>query len=111
MRFETYDRSLALIRALRPILPRVTKHDRKLAGHMRDAANSVALNLREGSRRLGKDRIYHYSVAAGSADEVQGSLLQSEAWGYLSLEELTEALDLADRVLAMTYRLTHPRAP
>ena len=48
---------------------RVAAEDAKLAQQMTDALNSIPSNIGEGNRRLGKDRIDHFTVAAGSAGE------------------------------------------
>lgn len=108
-RFEAYDVALEICQGLRELLPRIKRHDGDLAKQGRRAASSMALNLKEGSRRLGRDRVHCYSIAAGSADELQGVLQVCEAWGYLPREEIRPVLELVDRELAMTYRLTHPR--
>ena len=76
---------------------------------MRRGAKSVPENIREGNRRLKKDRIYHFSVAAGSASEIQGALDTAVAWGYVTEAAVAEAKALIDRELAMLWRLTHPR--
>ena len=73
---------------------------------MKKAAASIALNLREGRRRVGKDRTHLWRVAAGSADEVQAALLVAEAFGYVDQASLKRPLELADRVLAMLWRMT-----
>ena len=67
---------------------------------------SVPINIREGNRRTGKDRPHLWRVAAGSADEVIGCLQIAEAWGYVEAAAIARAIELADRVLAMLYRLT-----
>ena len=101
-------------------MPRIQSHDGDLAKQLRRAASSVPINLAEGSRRTGKDRRYLFTVAAGSADEVrtavqlaqptakrttQSSALVAQSWGYLDREHIAGALELVDRVLAMTHRL------
>jgi hypothetical protein len=53
------------------------------------------------------DRRHHWRVAAGSANEVYTTLRVAVAWGKLQQSEVDEALRLLDRVLAMTWRLTH----
>ena len=74
---------------------------------VRRAAASVSLNVSEGSRRTGKDRIHLWRVAAGSADEVAASLRVAEAFGYVQAAGTARSLALCDRVLAMLWRLTH----
>ena len=105
--FHVFDVSLELIRSLRELLARVRQSDGDLARQLRRAAASVLQNISEGNRRRGKDRIYLWEVAAGSADETRSSLLSAEAWGYLDAEDIAEPLELIDRILAMLWRLTH----
>jgi four helix bundle protein len=107
--FHVYDLALELIRACRPLIERVARRDRSLAEQLRRAVQSAALNLREGNRRVGGDRLHSFRIAAGSADEVVGALEVAEAFGYLARTEVAPALALADRVLAMLYRLVGPR--
>ncbi len=107
MAFEAFEISLAVIRAVRPLVARIRLHDADLADQVRRASSSVSLNLAEGSRRHGRDRTHHWRVAAGSADETRAGLLVAEANGYLAMEELP--LGLLDRQAAILYRLVHPR--
>jgi four helix bundle protein len=97
MTFHAYENALELIQALRTVVPKIHQHDRKLAGHARAAASSVALNVAEGNRRRGRDRLQHFNIAAGSADEVKAALEVSLAWGYLSEDEVRRSLELVDR--------------
>ena len=108
MAFDALDVAIQLATALREPLGKVQQHDRDLAEQARRAASSVALNLGEGQRRGGRDRVQHFRIAAGSAAEVQTALRLAVAWGHVDPAGLTAALGLLDRVLAMTWRLTHP---
>lgn len=107
--FHAYDVARALIRALAPLLPHIDRHDRDLGRQLRRASNSIPLNVREANRRLKGDRTHLFSVAAGSAGEVQAILEICGDWGYLQPSQLTKPLELADRELALLWRLTHPR--
>ena len=107
MRFEALDLSIEVIHRLRTPMARLQSHDRSLHEQIRRAASSVPLNLAEGRRRSGKDRLHHWRIAAGSADEVRTALRVAVAWGDLEQSEVSEALQLLDRVLAMLWRLTH----
>jgi four helix bundle protein len=80
---------------------------RRSAQPLVDAASSVAANVAEGNPRQGKDRLYLFSVAAGSADETRVHLRVAQALGYLEPEQIAASLRLADRQLAVLYRLTH----
>lgn len=107
MSFDAFDVSLQLVRSLRQPLKQVQACDASLATQIRKAAASVPLNFNEGRRRRGGDRRHLWRIAAGSADEVRACLLVAQAWGYLEAEDLVEPLALLDRVLAMSWRLTH----
>ena len=77
-RFQAYDAALAMVAALRPVLEPLAKGDRALADQVRRAASSVALNLAEGNRRTGQDRLQFFRIAAGSAAEVRAALEVSQ---------------------------------
>jgi len=104
-RFEAYEVALELVAVLRPVLDQLAKRDRNLVDQLRRAAASVVLNLAEGARRAGRDRLHFYRIAAGSAAEVRAALAVARAWGNLAPDSGVEAL--LDRVLAMLWRLTH----
>jgi four helix bundle protein len=101
------DVSLDLIRRLRSPVSALARRDPSLADQLRRAASSVSLNLAEGSRREGKDRLQHWRIAAGSADEVVAGLRVAEAWGHLEPAEVQPLLALGDRLLGMLWGLTH----
>ena len=105
--FEAFNVALALIRSLRPVLAKLRSRDKKLAQQIEDAANSVGLNLCEGRRRVGRDRLHFWRLAGGSADEVRGGLYIAEAWGHICAEEVVPSLALNDHLLALTWKLTH----
>jgi four helix bundle protein len=96
-------------RALRPCLEALARRDRDLESHLRRAAASVVLNLAEGSGRLGKDRIQHYRVAAGSAAEAMAALELARVWGFVDSSAANTPEGLLVGVQAMLWRLTHGR--
>ena len=104
-KFDAYQVSLDLVRALRAVVGRVERRDRSLGSQIRRAANSVVLNLAEGNHKLGKGKRKFFCDAAGSAAEVHAALQVAEVWGYLTREALQPTLELLDRVKAMLYRL------
>jgi four helix bundle protein len=111
VRFYAFDVSLDLIRSLKEPVAKIRRHDANLADQVRRAATSVALNLKEGSRRQGRDRLHLFRIAAGSANEVDGAPHVALAWDYVELADVSEALRHADRELGMLYALTHwPKA-
>jgi four helix bundle protein len=107
MTFQAFEFSLELIRSLDQTLAILDRRDPDLARQLRRAAASVSLNLSEGNRRNGKDRIHLWRIAAGSAAEVAASLRVAEAFGYLQAGAIAKSLAFCDSVLAMLWRLTH----
>jgi four helix bundle protein len=104
---HAFDVSIELIRRLREPLARIQAGDGDLASQIRRAASSVPLNLAEGQRRAGRDRLHLFRVAAGSAAEVRAALVVAQAWGYVAEGDIAEGLALVDRLVAMTWRMTH----
>jgi four helix bundle protein len=107
--FHVYEVARELARASRPLIERIEKRDRSLADQARRAAQSVMLNVREANRRVGRDRLHGFRIAAGSADELVGALDVAEVMGYLAPADVITPVALADRVLAMLHRLANPR--
>jgi four helix bundle protein len=107
MGFDAFDVALDLVRSLKEPIAKIAAHDPALADQLRRARSSVPLNLREGRRRAGRDRLHHWRVAAGSADEIVGALLVGEALDYVTRDDIAASLGFADRVLAMCWQMTH----
>ena len=74
------------------------------------AATSVPLNLAEGQGRNGRDRHHHWRIAYASALETKSALSLLRAAGCVEPSDAGRALELFDRVCAMTWRLLHPKA-
>ena len=66
--FQVLDVAHSLVPLLREPLQRLARRDRALADQLYRAVSSVPLNIAEGNRRAGKDRIHLWRVAAGSAE-------------------------------------------
>ena len=107
MRIEALDIAIDTIRQLREPLRTLARCDRDLEKQLRRSLASMALTLAEGWRREGKDRTHLFRTAAGSADESRTALRVADAFGYLSLARLKQPLAGLDRVLAITWKLTH----
>lgn len=106
--FHAHDRVLETISALRPLLDKLHAVNAPLTGQMREAAESMALNLEEGTWKTGRDRSNRYRISGGSAAEVRSALHVAVAWGQLTEEETRAALELLDQVLAIVWRLLNP---
>ncbi len=102
-----YTVSVELIQNLRNLVPIIKRHDRDLADQIHRAATSVALNLSEGQRLTAGNQRRHFEIAHGSANEVKAALDLAEAWGWVA--DTSAPRQTLDRLLALLWRLTHPR--
>ena len=107
-RFEALDVWFQMSQALCSVLKQIQQHDRDLALQLRRAGASAPSCLSEGSQRVGRDRLHLYRIAGGSAAEVLTQLELAIAWGYVARDEAQPVIELADRVVAIVWRLTHP---
>ena len=105
--FVALDLALEIVRVVAPVLEKIRKRDADLARQGRKALSSIPMNIAEGNRRLGGDRVHSFSIAAGSADELRICLLTAEAFGYVGLDDIDKACELLDRELAILWKLTH----
>ena len=72
------------------------------------SAGSVPANIAEGHGRTGRDRTHHWRIAYASAKEVDAHLKLLLFTGAIGTSNAEHALQLFDRVRAMTWRLLHP---
>ena len=106
---QVLDVSLDAVRALRPLVVVVQRHDRDLASQLRRAASSIVLNVAEGNRSQGANARVRFFTAAGSTSETRAALKLAVAWGYTSVELATESEALLDRTAGMLHGLVHRR--
>ncbi len=78
---------------------------RSLADQVVRAAASVPANIAEGEGRSGKDRVYHWRVAYGSARELDVHLRLLLASGSVDAVRTQRALALLDEVRAMLWQM------
>ncbi len=105
--FDALEVSLALVQSLGAPLSVLRTRDPQLFDQIRRAATSLLLNLAEGRKRIGRDRLNHWRIASGSADEVRAALRVAAAWGDLGPASCERSFQLLDRIAAMLWRLTH----
>ena len=108
-RFEALDIALQAAGTAIGLVGRVPTKYRSLADQVVRSASSVPANLAEGHGRIGKSRLHHYRIAYGSAKEVEVHLRLLVDAGSIEWHRTTEAIELFDRVRAMTWRLLNPR--
>ena len=81
MALQLAEFSIQLVETLRPLVPRIRRHDRSLADQLVRATNSVALNIAEGEHSDPGNRKARFYSAAGSASETLAALRVAVAWG------------------------------
>jgi four helix bundle protein len=109
MSLQVQGLALEAVAALRPLMPLIRRSDRSLADQLARAASSVVLNLAEGACSDPGNRRARYFSAAGSANEARAALRVAITWGYVAEGRAAQAERVLDRVVAMSWRLTHPR--
>jgi four helix bundle protein len=106
MALQVAQLSIEVVEALRPLVPRIRRHDRSLADQLVRAASSVALNIAEGEHSDPGNRRARFYSAAGSANETLAALKVAVAWGYFAAAEAEVAAGMLRRVLAGLWKLT-----
>ena len=103
--FKCYQLSLEAVRAVRPLIEKIERHDRDLGRQLRRCLTSVPLNVAEGSKSRGKNRQARYANAMGSAEEAMACLETAEALGYLEQADLPVPIDRLDHVVSILVKL------
>ena len=98
-----------IVRSLLIVIDAIAKHDRALVDQLRRAASSIVLNVADGNRRVGRDRLHFFRIAAGSAAEVDAIAEVAVALGYVDETQVEVTRRLVDRELGLLWGLTHKR--
>ena len=109
MAYQVTELSLQLIEALEPLIPRIKQRHRSTADQIVRAATSIALNLGEAQYSDPGNRLARLHTAAGSAGETLVGLQVVARWRFLPEKETAAADALCRRVIAILWRMTHPR--
>lgn len=110
MGFQATDLALQALRDIKPVLRALSEHDSSLRDQILRAAQSVVLNLEEGTWKSGRDRANRYRIAAGSAAEVRGALRIAEALGYVASDVIEKPIESLNRVMAILWVIIGPKA-
>ncbi len=105
--FHVLEAALEVIAQLSAVEGKLRSKRKSLANEAGRAAESIALNVSEGSKRAGLDKPDLFRRAAGSADELTTALRIARASRFISAEEYAAIDAPLDRVRAMLWRLTH----
>ena len=106
MSLQVAEVSFEAIAAIKPLVPRIKRHDRSLADQVVRAASSVALNIGEADLSDPGNQRARFFTAAGSASESLTALRVAVCWGYIATEEAEVASGLLRRVLSMLWKLS-----
>jgi four helix bundle protein len=106
MTFQVEELTLELIRTLKPLVPRIRRHERSLADQLVRAASSIALNIAEGQYSDPGNRRARFYSAAGSANETRAALGVAIAWGYFAEADAQPAAALLERIVPMLWKLS-----
>ena len=109
MGFQTAAVAREIGRRIEQPLQAIKGRNAELGDQIARATISLVLNVNEASRRIGRDRINRFRIAAGSAKEILGALELAVDWHFIQESPNAELLVLLDRVLGMLWRLEHPR--
>ena len=107
MKLRILDVALESLKVLRPVLLRIRREDPALHRQVRDALNSMVLNLGEAEYSDPGTRKARFHTACGSTNEARAGVLAAQAWGYVSVAACEPGLARLDRVVATLWKLTH----
>ena len=105
--FDTLEVSLTVLDRVAEVEPKIRAKRKSLADEIGRAAESIALNVSEGSQRIGLDKPDFYRRAAGSARELTTGLRIAKARRYITPDDYAHVDEMLDRVRAMLWQLTH----
>lgn len=109
MKLEVHEVALEMIKSIKPLVAIIARHDRSLAEQIKRSGSGVALALGEGVYSRKGNQPARFQEALASAGETRTALRVALAWGYVSEGQTQATLALIDRIVAMSWRLTHPR--
>jgi four helix bundle protein len=100
-RLDVYRCAITFLTLSGPLASRAPRGHGELADQLRRAALSIPLNIAEGSGKVDRDAERYYRTARGSALECAAILDAFEALALVNGEELGNARELIERVVAM----------
>ncbi len=106
--FDAHDKAIKAAGIAISLVMRVPAPLKSIADQVIRSASSVPANIAEGAGRSGRDRMYHYRIAYGSAKEVDTHLRLLLGTGSINTSQAQTAIRLFDDVRAITWRLLTP---
>ena len=109
--FITLEVALQLADTLGPTLNALKSKNKDLADQAKRALQSTALNLAEGSRAQGGNKLRHFHIAAGSLEEALTALRLANSFGEIDPTTIPRIEPVVERLRQLLWRLTHPSSP
>lgn len=106
MSFQAAELSIQLVKAIVPLMSRIKQRDKALADQLSRAASSISLNCAEAEFSDPGNRRARPHTAAGSAGETRMALRLAVAWRHVTAGDAQSALKLAERVVAILWKMT-----
>ncbi len=107
MAFIVYERTLQMLKKLKPIIEQVQRRDRPLADQLQRAGQSTFLNIAEGRSARGKNEAARLQMALTESREIRAALELAVTWGYVDKAASAAVEDDLDQVAAMLWTLVH----
>lgn len=106
-----WKKSLLLIRMIYKLTKKFPREELySLTDQIRRACISIASNIAEGyGRRSHKEYLQFYSIAYGSALEVEAQIIISNELGFITNTEFNEIHPLLTEIIKMLYVMTYKR--
>ena len=106
-----WQKSILLVKSIYKLTKEYPKAEVfSLIDQIRRAAISISSNIAEGyGRRSHKEYLQFYSIAYGSALEVETQLIISKELGFVANENFNEISSLLTEIIKMLYVMTYKR--
>lgn len=106
-----WKKSVLLIKSIYMVTKKFPREELySLTDQIRRAAISIASNIAEGyGRKSHKEYLQFYSIAYGSALEVEAQIIISKEQGFITDNEYNETISLLTEIIKMLYVMTYKR--
>ncbi len=105
LRYEVLEQVVSVVTICRPLVELIKHKDRDLASQLRRALSSAGLNAAEAFGNSSGNARLRFLAAKGSLYEAQAGIQIAVAWGYLSHEQTSAALNAIDKLAGRVYGL------
>jgi four helix bundle protein len=105
-KLDVYQRAIELLALALEIISKLPKGHGRLAGQLRESAQSTVSNITEGAgRRTRADAGHHYFMARGSAMESASHLDVMKVMAIVDADRYRQGIELCEGVVAMLTKM------